>query len=83
MVERFATGTGTAVEKDADVGLEDGAKGLEEPAMRVDFLLILLFETEYHLTRHDALFGATNLLEEGTRLHGGKYRNWRDGSILI
>ena len=59
MVEGFAAGTGTAVEEDADVGLEDGAKGLEEPAMGVDFLLIFFFETEYHLTRHDAFFGAT------------------------
>ena len=68
MVEGFAAGTGAAVEEDADVGLEDGAEGLEEPAMGVDFLLILLFETEDHLTWHDALFGATTIryiLREG------------------
>jgi len=59
MVEGVVAGTGTAVEKDADVRLEDGAKGLEEPTMGIDFLLIFLFETEYHLTWHDALFGAT------------------------
>lgn len=61
MVEGFAAGTGAAVEEDADVGLEDGAEGLEKPAMGVDFLLILLFETEDHLTWHDALFGTTTI----------------------
>src|ERR1700737_2895660 len=36
MVEGFSTGTGTTIEKDADIGLEDRTEGLEEPTMRVD-----------------------------------------------
>jgi hypothetical protein len=35
--------------------LEDLPEGIEEPPMRVDFPLVLLFETEDELHGHDVL----------------------------
>jgi len=58
MVYRRRARHGTHIEEDADVGLEDGAKGVEEPSMRVDFLLVLFFEAEYDLDGYDAFFCA-------------------------
>ena|ERR1700722_14226254 len=40
------------IEENADVRLENGAKSVEEPSVRVDLLLILLFEAEYDLDWH-------------------------------
>jgi hypothetical protein len=51
MVYRSGTGHSTDVKKDADVGFEDWAKGIEEPAVGVDFLLIFLFQAEDDLDR--------------------------------
>jgi hypothetical protein len=42
MVNQSGTGLGTNDKKDADVGLENRTKGVEEPTMGVDLLLILL-----------------------------------------
>lgn len=42
-------GTGPGIDEDADVGVKDAPEGLEEPAVRIDFLLVALFETEDHL----------------------------------
>lgn len=42
---------GADIEEDTDIGLEDGTKRVEEPAVRVDLLLVFLFETE-ELVRH-------------------------------
>ncbi len=47
---------------DAHVGREGLAEGVEEPAVRVyELLLVLLLEAEDHLARHDALLGALEL----------------------
>jgi len=45
MVSRRGPWHGTDIKEDTDIGLEDGTESIEEPAMRVDLLLILLFET--------------------------------------
>jgi hypothetical protein len=58
MVYRHRTGFGTDIEEDTDSRLENGAKGVEEPTMRVDFLLILFLEAEYDLDGYNALFCA-------------------------
>jgi hypothetical protein len=42
MINRAWTRHCTNIEQDADIGLEDGAKGVEEPTMGVDLLLIFL-----------------------------------------
>jgi hypothetical protein len=41
--------------------LEDGAKGLEKPAVGIDFLLILFLETKEQLTGDDAFFSTPDL----------------------
>ncbi len=43
MVYGCGAGHGANVEQDTDIGLEDGAKGVEEPLVRVDFFF---FEAE-------------------------------------
>ena len=43
MVDGCWAGRGTHVEEDTDIGFEHGSEGTEEPAMRVDFLLVLFF----------------------------------------
>ena len=58
MVYRRRARHGTHIKEDANVGLEDGAKGVEEPSMRVDFLLVLFFEAEYDLDGYNAFFCA-------------------------
>lgn len=58
MVYRRRTGHGTHIEEDANIGLEDGAESVEEPSMRVDLLLVFLFEAEDNLDRYDAFFCA-------------------------
>ena len=67
MVDRARAGPGADVQKDANVWLENRSKGIEEPAMRVDLLLILLFETEDNLHRYDSLLGALDLIRLGER----------------
>jgi hypothetical protein len=62
MVNRSGSGLGTNVKKDADVGLENGTKGVEEPTMGVDLLLILLFEAKHDLHRNDTLLRALYLV---------------------
>ena len=52
----------TDVEKNADVWLENRAEGVEEPAVRVDLLLVLLLEAKYYLNGDDALLRAFNLV---------------------
>ena len=51
----------TNVKQDADVGLQYRAEGIEEPAMRVDLLLILLLQAEDELDRHSTALCALNL----------------------
>lgn len=67
MINRRRTRHGTHVEKYADVGLQDRTEGIEEPAMRVNFLLILLLEAEDELHRHNILFVTLNLLRRRDR----------------
>lgn len=49
--EGFMTRLRTRVEQDADFRVEDSAKGIEQPSVRVDFLTVLLFQAEHHLHR--------------------------------
>ena len=49
-------------EKDADIWLKNRAKGIEEPAMRVDLPLVLFLEAEYYLHGVDALLWALDLV---------------------
>lgn len=42
---------GARVDQDADVGIQHATECLEEPAVRIDLLLVLLLETEDHLHR--------------------------------
>ena len=49
------------IEEHTDVGLEDRSEGVEEPSMGVDFLLVLLFETEDDLDGDDAFLGSFDL----------------------
>ena len=58
MVYRRRTGHSTDIEEDTDIRLENGAKCIEEPSMRVDFLLIFLFEAKDDLHGYGALFCA-------------------------
>ena len=43
------------IKEHADVRLKHSPKGVEEPAMRVDLLLVLFLHTEDNLRGHDAL----------------------------
>ena len=54
------------IQEDTHVGLENGAKGIEEPPMGVDLLRVLLLEAEDDLYGDGAPLGAFNL-------HGGGY----------
>lgn len=49
MIDGGTGGAGTGVDEDADVGIKDTTESLEEPAVRIDLLLIAFFETEDHL----------------------------------
>lgn len=41
LVDACAAGLGTDIEKDADIGLDERSKGVEEPSVRVELLLVL------------------------------------------
>jgi len=58
MVYRRRTRHSTHVEEHTNVGLEDGAESVEEPSMRIDFLLVFLFEAKDDLDGYDAFFCA-------------------------
>ena len=59
MIERISARTGATIEENANVGTKNWAESLEKPAMRIDFLLIMLLETEEHLARHNTLVATT------------------------
>ena len=61
VVDRGRARSCANVQKDANIRLENRSKGIEEPAMRVDLLLILLLETEDNLHRDDSLLCALDL----------------------
>lgn len=56
MIDRSRTWHRADIEEDAYIGLQDRAEGIEEPAVRIDFLLVLLFKAENDLDRDDSLF---------------------------
>ena len=62
MVDGGRTRHGTDVQQHADVRLQKGTKRVEEPAVRVDLLLVLLLETEDNLDGYQTLLGALDLV---------------------
>lgn len=58
MINRSMARLSTDVDKYTHMWLDKWAKGLKEPSVRVNLLLVLFLQTEEHLSRHDALFGA-------------------------
>jgi len=58
VVDGCGAGHSANVEQDTDVGLEDGAEGVEEPPVRIDLFLIFFFEAEDDLDWDDAAFVA-------------------------
>ena len=56
MINRSGSGHGSDIDKNANVGLEDGTEGVEEPTMRVDLFLILFLQTEQNLDGDMATF---------------------------
>lgn len=65
MINGGRTGHGADVEEDADVGLEDGPEGVEEPAVGVYLFLVFFFEAEDDLDGDDAFFGAFDFVGGG------------------
>jgi hypothetical protein len=61
MVERLGSRFGSNVEQNANIGVQRPAESIEEPTMRVQLLLIALFQAEDHLAGHNALLGALEL----------------------
>ena len=49
VVDAGAAGLSAGVDQDAHVGIKYGAEGLEEPAMRINLLLVVLLEAEQDL----------------------------------
>ena len=71
----LVTGFSTGVEQDTDFGVENAAKGVEEPSVGVDLLAVLLFQAEHHLHRRQSrraiVNGANELLIGRNRQLGG------------
>lgn len=65
MVNRRGPGHGADVEEDANVGLEDGAEGVEEPAVGVYLFLVFFFEAEDDLDGDDSFFCAFDFVGRG------------------
>jgi len=55
----------TDVQQNTYIGLQYWTEGIEELAMRVDFLLVFLFEAVEGLDRDDAIFGAFTFHRRG------------------
>ena len=62
MINRAWTRHCTDIEQDANIGLENGAKGVEEPTMGIDLLLIFLLETKDDLHGHNTFLRAFELV---------------------
>ena len=60
MVYGSRAGRCTNVEEHTDIGLKDGSKSVEEPAMGVDLVLALFFETKNELNRDYTILCALN-----------------------
>ena len=50
------------IKQDANIGLEDGAEGVEKPAVRINLLLIFLLETKDDLHGHNAFLRTFELV---------------------
>ena len=85
--QRLGPGLGAGVEQDDDLGVQDAAEGVEEPAMRVDLLAVLLLEAEEHLHRRQGV-GAVGLrpdqlLVRGDGELGRVLEHVRDGLLAV
>lgn len=67
VIDGRRAGHGTHIEQNADVGLQDGAERVEEPAVRIDLLLILLLQAENDLHGDHAAVSAFDLHGRGDR----------------
>ncbi len=83
VVQGGARGAGADVEQDAHVRIEGLAEGVEEPAVRVELLLVLLLEAEDHLAGDDALLGALELEVRVERDLGGVLVHMRLDGLLV
>jgi hypothetical protein len=54
MINRARARLCTDIEQDANIGLENGAKGVKEPTMGIDLLLVFLLETKDDLHGNNA-----------------------------
>lgn len=70
VINRSGSGHSSDIDKNANVGLKNRAKGVKKPTMRIDLFLVLLLQTEYNLHRDIATFGSLNV--ECRRIDG----NW-------
>lgn len=52
--QRLVTRLCSSIEQNTDFGVQDTAKGSEQPSMRVNLLAVLLLETEHHLHRRQS-----------------------------
>ena len=60
MINRSRPGHCADIDKNANIGLEDWTKGVEEPAVRVDLFLVLLLQAEQNLNGYVAAIGPLN-----------------------
>lgn len=65
MINRAGTRLGTDIEEDANVGLKNRAKRIEEPAVGVDLLLIFLLQTKDDLHGNNTFLRAFDLVRWG------------------
>ena len=61
VIDRSGSRHGSDVNKDANVGLEDGTESVEEPTMRVDLFLVLFLQAEQDLYGNMATFGPLDI----------------------
>jgi len=66
-VNRCSCGLGAYVQKNANVGLDERSKSIEEPAVRVEFLLVLLFKAEDDLDGNAASGDFASLADDNLR----------------
>jgi hypothetical protein len=58
MINRLPTWSRSNIKEDADIRIQKRGKGIEEPPMAIEFLGILLLQTEKDLDRNHALFSS-------------------------
>ncbi len=62
MINRARTRLCTDIEQDANIGLENRAKGVKEPTMGIDLLLVFLLETKDDLHGNNAFLRSFELV---------------------